>query len=513
MSDGSAKVRFVTLQRAVKVSLQWVGPRDRRRIAALLQAYRAAVNFFVRLLWREPSLGFTTATSKRLVRTRLSARYRDQALKQAHELVTGTRRSAAALGVVAGRPFFRGAAILDAKFVDVEERAGEHDLVVRLSSLKKGERLTLPTRGTRVLRTWLARPGARLVQGCGLSDGERLTLWVELPKPAIHLEGPVLGVDVGVRHLLATSDGMFLGSDFRDVRDKVKRRKPGSKGRRRARRERDDLICASVKRLPWGEVSAVAVEDLTGIKRGKKRGQGKALRRSLAAWRPPVVHQRLVALAAEHGVLAISVPPYWNSTTCPTCGHRSRGNRVGTLFGCQACGHVDHADHVGALAAKVRAEALLPDQVQADRDERSAAAVKRDQRTAAAKRRGELTAEKHRNKRAAVASAKAAGAARATKEVQGKDTNDSSSRGAQSPAARTPRESAPIRDQASGGLPSENPEGGRTRGSCRKAAGRHGERSPPTRTSVVTSGATAKLSDRTGGRSRVLAPGEFPDKP
>ena len=64
VSVGSCKVLPVILQRAVKVSLQWVGPKDRRRLAALLQAYRAAVNFFVRLLWREPSLGFTTATSK-----------------------------------------------------------------------------------------------------------------------------------------------------------------------------------------------------------------------------------------------------------------------------------------------------------------------------------------------------------------------------------------------------------------------------------------------------------------
>ena len=320
----SDKVRSVLLQRAIKVSLQWIGPKDRRRLAALLQSYRAAVNFFIRLLWREPNLKFDTPTSKRLERTRLSGRYRDQALKQAFELVSATRKSAGALGVTPGRPRFRGQAILDAKFVDVIQRDdGEHDLVVLLSSLKKGERLTLRTKRTAVLKKWLACPGARLVQGAGLGGGDLLTLWVELPKPELRLTGPVLGVDVGVRQLLATSDGMFLGSGFRDVRDKVKRRKPGSKGRRRARRERDDLICSAVKQLPWTEISAVALEDLTGIKRGKKPGQGKALRRALAAWRTPLVHQRALALAAEHGVLAISVPPCSNSTTCLVCRHRS----------------------------------------------------------------------------------------------------------------------------------------------------------------------------------------------
>jgi hypothetical protein len=447
----------VVLQRAVKVSLQWLGPKDRRRLSALLQAYRAAVNFFVRLLWREPGLGFTTLTSKRLVRTRLSGRYRDQALKQAWELVTATRKSAAALGVVAGRPFFRGMAILDSKFVDVEAVAGEHDLLVRLSSLKKGARLTLPTKATRVLRRWLSKPGARLVQGAGLGDGDLLTLWVELPKPALRLEGPILGVDVGVRHLLATSDGMFLGSDFRDVRDKVRRRKPGSKGRRRARRERDDLICTAVKRLPWSEIAAVAVEDLRGIKHGKKKGQGKRVRRALAAWRPPVVHQRLLALAGEHGVLPISVQGFWNSVTCPTCAHRSRGNRNGSVFRCQRCGHLDDADHVGALAAKARAERGLGDAVETDREERAAAKAKRERRKAAAKQRGELNAEKRRQRAAQAAQAnEAAGAAGRC----GSESKDSSSRGAQSPAARTPSESAPVRDQASGGAPSENPREG-----------------------------------------------------
>ena len=508
LSVVSDKVRTVVLQRAVKVSLQWIGPKDRRRLSALLQAYRAAVNFFVRLLWRDSSLGFTTQTSKRLVRTRLSGRYRDQALKQAWELVSATRKSAAALGVVAGRPFFRGMAILDAKFVDVEEVEGEHDLLVRLSSLKKGERLALPTKGTRVLRKWLSRPGARLVQGAGLGDDALLTLWVELPKPALRLEGPVLGVDVGVRHLLATSDGMFLGSDFRDVRDKVKRRKPGSKGRGRARRERDDLICGAVKRLPWSEIAAVAVEDLRGIKRGKKRGQGKRLRRSLAAWRPPVVHQRLLALAAENGVLAIPVPGFWNSVTCPTCGHRSRDNRSGSVFLCQGCGHLDDADHVGALAAKARAEGVLGEAVEADREERAAATAKRERRKTAAKRRGELNAEKRR-RRAAAQEAQAVEAAGAAGRCN--ESKDSSSRGAQSPAARTPPESAPVRDQASGGAPSENPEGGHSRGGRRKAAGRHGEQSPPTRGPSSPRGTTAKFSD--SSRDRVLAFDAFPDKP
>jgi hypothetical protein len=393
------------LRRAVKVSLKWLGIRDRRRLAALLESYRAAVRFFVRLLWREPDVRFSTATSKRLSRTRLSARYRDQALKQAVELVASTRKSAQALGVKAGRPYFRGMAILDGKFVRFGRGDRRHDLVLHLACLNRGKRLVLRSRRTRVLKNWLAKPGARLVAGCGLTDGDLLTLWVELPAPEKRETGPVLGVDVGVTKLLATSDGALFGTGFRSVRDKIRRRRPGSRGRRRARRERDQLICASTKHLPWRAIRAVAFEDLRGIKRGKKPGRGRVFRRALAAWRPPLVEQRLTCLAAEHGVYAVHVPPAGNSTTCPRCRLRSRGNRKGSEFRCLRCAFVDDADHVGALAAKAHGVALLAESARAWKQECAEAEARLKRRRAAAKRRGQATAEKWRKKRAEAATA------------------------------------------------------------------------------------------------------------
>lgn len=491
------------LRRAVKVSLKWVGVRDRRRLAALVQAYTAAVNFFVQLLWREPGATFSTATSKRLVRTRLSARYRDQALKQAVEIAASTKKGAQALGVAPGRPFFRGMAILDAKFVKVEQKEGaEHDLVVRLACLNKGKPLVLRSKRTGVLNKWLARPGARLVAGCGLDAGDRLTLWVELPAPAKRTEGPVLGVDVGVTKLLATSDGEFLGSEFRAVRDKVRRRKPGSKGRRRARRERDDLICASTKRLPWSEVRAVAFEDLTGIKFGKKRGRGRTFRRAMAPWRPPLVEARLTCLAAESGVLAIPVPAPGNSTTCPRCQHRSRKNRQGSAFRCLECAYEDDADHVGALAAKKHGEALLGERLATWDKACADDAAKRERRREAAKKRGDMTAEKWRKKREAALRAEEVQAG-VTPAIA--NTTKSFSKGAQLPAARTPSGSAPIRNQASGGAPDENPEAGDPRGRRRKAAGRRGEE--------PTARAPSRPQGELPSSSRVLALDDFSDKP
>jgi hypothetical protein len=391
-------------RRAVKISLKWVGIRDRRRLAALLEAYRGAVNFFIRQLWKDPQASFCTGTSKRLVRTRLSARYRDQALKQAVETVAATRKSAKALGVTPRRPVFRGQAILDAKFAQVvlhPERSAEHDLVVRLSCLQKGKRLVLKSKRTRVLNRWLAFPTAQGVHGCALGDGDLLTIWVSFTAPAKRETGAVLGVDVGVTKLLATSEGAFLGRELRAVRDKVRRRRPGSRGRRRARRERDQLICAAVKGLPWERLRAVAFEDLGGIKCGKKPGRGRTFRRAMAAWRPPLVAQRLTCLAQEHGVLDVLVPPRGNSTTCLECGHRARGNRQGCVFRCLTCGFEADADTVGAIASARHGIRLLDGRLQAWTEQCAQDQAQRERRRAAAKRRGEAQAAKHRARRAA----------------------------------------------------------------------------------------------------------------
>jgi hypothetical protein len=405
----------------------------------------------------------------------------DQAHKQAVQIVSATRKSARELRVEASEPFFKGMAVLaDASLVRLERGDGEHDLRIHLTSLAKRSRVVVRTKRTRVLKKWLARPGARLVAGCGLTDGDSLTLWVEFPAPPKRREGPILGVDVGVSKLLATSDGKLHGTEFRSIRDKVRRRRPGSKGRRRARRERDQLIFRVTKQLPWSEVRAIAFEDLAGIKFGKKRGRGRGFRRALAAWRATLVDARLVALAAEHGVHAVRVPAWGNSTTCPACRTRNRKNRRGDLFECVTCRFTADADHVGALAAQRLGEKLLPEAARAWEHECDIANAARERRKAAAKKRGEATAAKWRRKRAVAANAE-----EATKDRR---TNDSSSRGAQSPAARALHGCAPIRDQGVGGAPQnvgaqspaeEKPEGGSRRGSRLEAAGRRGAE-PPT---------------------------------
>lgn len=348
---------ILAVKRACKVTLKFTTARKRRCIAALLQSYRAAVNFFIRSLWDKPGT-LDAATLGRLPRTRLSQRYKSQALKQALEIVTATHKSATALDVKSSCPVFAGAAVLDGKFVSVEEGHGCFDLIIRLSCLQAGKRLPIPTQQTAVLRKWLALPLARLVQGCALSEKE-IVLWVELPDLPPKQEGDIIAVDIGVNKLVSDSQGNHYGTDFKAIRDKVRRKKPGSVARRRAHRERTNFINRVLNQLPWGRIKIIGHEVLHDMKRGKRKGRNKAFRKALSPWVYREVLTRIDHKAQENRVRPVGYDPRNSSRQCPECGAVSKDNRKGERFCCQSCGHADDADTVGACNGFARTLATL----------------------------------------------------------------------------------------------------------------------------------------------------------
>jgi IS605 OrfB family transposase len=343
------------MRRACKITLQYNTQRKHRAIQALLEAYRGAVNFFIRSLWQTPgALDKTTLARLSDANTRLSNRYKAQALRQALAIIIATKKSAKELGRLAGCPVFRGSAILDAKFIDIEVgKKKSFDLVIRLSTLVRGKRITLPTRRTAMLNKWLSKPGSKLIQGGALSNNQ-IVLWVELPDEAPKIEGMTLGVDVGMCKLLATSDGEFYGTDFRTIRDKVKRCRPGSDGKKRARIERDQYINRVVKQLPWSQINIIAYEDLTDMKRGKGT-RSKNFRKAAAPWSYRQVRQRIESLAQENRVRPVAVDPRGTSRTCPMCNTADRRNRKGENFRCIGCDYSADADYVGSLNIRTAA--------------------------------------------------------------------------------------------------------------------------------------------------------------
>jgi putative transposase len=191
------------------------------------------------------------------------------------------------------------------------------------------------------------------------------------PKP---FTNAAVGLDRGVTHLIADSDGRFVDNirPLQASRDKLTaaqrdlaRKKRGSHRRRKAvarvavlHRKVSDVRKDHLHKVARSYINAydlIVVEDLkvknmtrsasgTLEEPGTNVAQKSGLNRSIldAGWG---VLLELIRQKAEEAVVeVVEVNPRNTSRTCHACGHVAAGNRDGEAFRCQRCGHSAHAD-------------------------------------------------------------------------------------------------------------------------------------------------------------------------
>ncbi|QEC71871.1 IS200/IS605 family element transposase accessory protein TnpB [Arachidicoccus ginsenosidivorans] len=94
--------------------------------------------------------------------------------------------------------------------------------------------------------------------------------------------------------------------------------------------------------------SAIALEDLTGIRRRQR--VRKSQRSRFSGWAFHQLRQFIIYKAKLAGVPVFLVPPAYTSQRCHRCGHIEKANRkTQSEFVCCSCGHGDHADKNAAL--------------------------------------------------------------------------------------------------------------------------------------------------------------------
>ncbi len=191
------------------------------------------------------------------------------------------------------------------------------------------------------------------------------------PKP---FTGAAVGLDRGLTHLIADSDGRFVDNvrPLRTAQDRLSdaqrdlaRKKRGSNRRRKAvarvaslhrkvKNVRKDHL-HKVARSYVDAYNLIVVEDLkvrnmtrsasgTVEEPGANVAQKSGLNRSIldAGWG---VLLELIRQKAEEAVVeVVEVNPRNTSRTCHACGHVGAENRCGEAFLCQRCGHSAHAD-------------------------------------------------------------------------------------------------------------------------------------------------------------------------
>jgi len=207
----------------------------------------------------------------------------------------------------------------------------------------------------------------------------RATIFCAVPAPEPRPgTGRVVGIDLGVTELVATSDRELVAnprwskrtaSRLADTQRQIARRQPGSNRRRRAvgavgrlqrkaRLQRRDHHHQLSRRLV-DRYDLIVHEDLkiTNLMRRpapRRDGEGgfspngaaakTGLNRGIAdaGWASLLAMLRYKA--EDAGVELLAVNPHHTSQTCAACGHIDARNRVGIAFRCTGCGHTDHAD-------------------------------------------------------------------------------------------------------------------------------------------------------------------------
>ena len=191
---------------------------------------------------------------------------------------------------------------------------------------------------------------------------------VETPKP-MDVEG-VLGIDLGVIQIAATSDGGgFSGGAVEDNRRKFAHRRRnlqrnGSKSAKRKLKKISGVQSRFQKithhrmskilvQIAYDTHRAMALEDLGGIREAPVRRKQRA---RLAHGSFFQLRSFIAYKAERRGVPLIFVEPAYTSQTCPACGGVDRANRKSqSVFLCTACNFSGHADTVASLNIRDRA--------------------------------------------------------------------------------------------------------------------------------------------------------------
>ena len=163
----------------------------------------------------------------------------------------------------------------------------------------------------------------------------------EKDDPKTSQQGQAVGVDIGIKKLLTTSDGEEFGTELRSKLDKLNRRKQNS------RKEIKDYIGFVTNRFPW-DIDVVVMENILNITQKTRGRVGKETRKLLGNWNIDLIFRRMAEKAEMNRVHLVFIEPAYSSQTCNSCQAIDKKSRNGDVFKCTACGHADDADVNGA---------------------------------------------------------------------------------------------------------------------------------------------------------------------
>ncbi len=354
------------ITRSSKTSLKFMTKKKQQTFATIFEEYTRVVNKFIDFFWDHSEIVLKTqitASVYHQVDSWFTARMKQCAAREALDMVQSarkitTRKKTAVereveellgepLPYIPVKPAHYGKKMtLTAQVARIEEGRNTFDLWLILSSVGNGITLSLPLKRHRHLNQfWHWKHASTIV-----ITPEYVQLSFETKTGPKKDAGQCVGIDIGINHLLATSEKELFGSEIKSLIATIKQKTQGSKAYTRAKKTLSCYLHKVVKDyFATHDLRLVVVEHLREMKQGKPNNRSKAFRKTLSHWNYKELLDIIQMRCEEHRVSFRSVNPYHTSQRCPRCGHTQRENRCGEEFHCLQCDFEEQADIVGSM--------------------------------------------------------------------------------------------------------------------------------------------------------------------
>ena len=151
--------------------------------------------------------------------------------------------------------------------------------------------------------------------------------------------GTSLGIDLGYKKLIATSDGEIHNGNLTEIYNKISNKQQGSKSFKRSLLHRDNEINRICNNLKLNNIKSLILEDLNNVKLNKKYYNNKIQR-----WSYRKTIDKLNRICMEKGIDVVKVSPEYTSQMCSKCGNVNKKSRKGESYKCISCGYELDAD-------------------------------------------------------------------------------------------------------------------------------------------------------------------------
>jgi len=223
------------ITRSSKTTISFATQKKRDILNEIMDEYSHIANIFIEMFFGN---SFQKKDLKKDItgvpESWLSARMRQCCAREALGMVQGAVRSAAEKGMIAPvKPVHTGRKmILSSQTVRIEKGHNSFDVWLVIHSVGNKLKLQIPLKSHRhinMFSEWKLCDSVVIHRKYVMFTFEKET-------GAKKTEGKLTGIDCGINHLLATSQGKLHGSEVRPLINVIKRKKQASKAYKRAKK-------------------------------------------------------------------------------------------------------------------------------------------------------------------------------------------------------------------------------------------------------------------------------------